>query len=196
MEGIKQIVAKNLHELRKARGFTQAELASKLNYSDKSVSKWENGESLPDIEVLCSIAELYGVSLDELTKEGICAEVKEEKKVDRALSYKILINALMVTAVWFIATLVYVYVKLNTGYTYWMTFCWATPLSVLVMMAMNRRFGWKKKAIIYWLLSIFTWTSLMCICLQFTTYNVWPILIIGIPIQVAIVLLHQIRKQQ
>ena len=60
---LKAIVAKNLVALRKNAGFTQIELAEKLNYSDKAVSKWERGESLPDIETMKRIADLYCVSV-------------------------------------------------------------------------------------------------------------------------------------
>ena len=63
------IIGKNIAELRKSSGLTQLELAEKLNYSDKSVSKWERGESLPDIVVLKSVADLFEVTLDYLVEE-------------------------------------------------------------------------------------------------------------------------------
>ena len=62
MENIKEIIAYNLAALRKERKFTQQELASRLNYSDKAVSRWEHAETLPDIETLCKICEIYGVN--------------------------------------------------------------------------------------------------------------------------------------
>ena len=66
MENIKQIVAKNIADLRRASGLTQMEFAEKLNYSDKAVSKWERGDSLPDVAVLKQIADLFQVTLDYL----------------------------------------------------------------------------------------------------------------------------------
>lgn len=66
---MKQIISLNLSELRRERGMTQLELAEKLNYSDKAVSKWERGESIPDILVLKSIADLFGVTVDYLISE-------------------------------------------------------------------------------------------------------------------------------
>ena len=63
MSDIKSIVAKNISELRQKRSMTQLELAEQLNYSDKAVSKWERGDSLPDISVLCDIAALFSVPL-------------------------------------------------------------------------------------------------------------------------------------
>lgn len=68
MQELKFIIAKNIQTLRQAKGMTQVELAEKLNYSDKSVSKWERGESLPDITVLKGIADLFEVSLDYLVE--------------------------------------------------------------------------------------------------------------------------------
>lgn len=55
-----------ISELRKERGWTQLELAQKLNVTDKAVSKWERGESLPDIEKCKLLAEVLDVSLDDL----------------------------------------------------------------------------------------------------------------------------------
>ena len=77
MEDIKVIIGKNLAELRKRKKYTQLDLANILQYSDKSISKWEKGDSLPDIEVLYNICNLYGVTLDYLTHEGNYSEKKE-----------------------------------------------------------------------------------------------------------------------
>ncbi|WP_024860995.1 helix-turn-helix domain-containing protein [Ruminococcus flavefaciens] len=55
-----------LYELRKQKGFSQEELANRLNVSRQTVSKWEVGDSTPDMEKLVAISDLFGVSLDEL----------------------------------------------------------------------------------------------------------------------------------
>ena len=55
-------------ELRKEKGFTQQELADRLFVSNKAVSKWERGQSLPDISLLTPLAELLGVTVAELLK--------------------------------------------------------------------------------------------------------------------------------
>ena len=68
MESLKTVIAKNIVSLRKANHLTQTELADKLNYSDKAVSKWERGDSLPDVIVLKQIADLFGVTLDYLVQ--------------------------------------------------------------------------------------------------------------------------------
>ena len=63
---INEKIAKNLAYYRTAAGPTQAELAQKINYSDKSISKWELGGGIPDVYILMQLADLYGVSLDAL----------------------------------------------------------------------------------------------------------------------------------
>ena len=63
-EGLSYTIAKNITELRRAHGLTQAALAEKLDYSDKSVSKWERAEGLPDVICLKRIADLFGVTVD------------------------------------------------------------------------------------------------------------------------------------
>ncbi len=69
MQDLKPIIAKNIAELRKAASMTQIELATRLNYSDKAVSKWERGESIPDVGVLKEIADLFEVRVDYLLTE-------------------------------------------------------------------------------------------------------------------------------
>ena len=81
---LKQIVAKNLIALRKQAGLTQLDLAEKLNYSDKAVSKWERAESLPDVETVKKIADLYHVSVDALLRE----EKDITKKIRKPLPLK------------------------------------------------------------------------------------------------------------
>lgn len=53
-------------QLRKEQGFTQKELADKLNVTDKAVSKWETGKGFPDVKLLEPLAQALGVSLVEL----------------------------------------------------------------------------------------------------------------------------------
>lgn len=73
-------IGKKLYELRKQAGFTQEYLAEKLGVSAQAVSKWENDIACPDIMTLPNIAELYGISIDELFKNNeVQSKVKYEK---------------------------------------------------------------------------------------------------------------------
>ena len=62
-----EIIGKNIMRLRKMANMTQSDLAEQLNYSDKSVSKWEQGNGIPDVRILVRLSELFGVTLDELS---------------------------------------------------------------------------------------------------------------------------------
>ncbi len=76
MQNLKPIIAKNISNLRQKNNMTQSDLASRLNYSDKAVSKWERAESMPDVAVLKEIADLFSVTLDYLVTDD------NERKVE------------------------------------------------------------------------------------------------------------------
>ena len=59
-------IGSNIAAYRKQAGLTQAGLAEKLNYSDKAISKWERGESVPDVLTLMQLGQLFGVTMDAL----------------------------------------------------------------------------------------------------------------------------------
>ena len=104
MEDLKDIVAKNLVELRMKAGFTQLELAEKINYTDKAVSKWERGEALPDIRVIVKIAEIYNISVDDIVSPHTVKKIKPKMNIGKK---RLLITALSVSLVWFIATVIF-----------------------------------------------------------------------------------------
>ena len=99
MDDVRGALAANLAELRKEENLTQAEFAAQFNYSDKAVSKWERGDSLPDVVMLKTIADLYGLRVDDLlTEDGVASALAEaagrEKKRDAYLMQKMLIAAM------------------------------------------------------------------------------------------------------
>ena len=112
MENIKEIIAKNLVELRKSRKYTQQQLAERLNYSDKAISRWEHAESLPDIETLCRICDLYGVKFEYLLQEEQPKPSKNPYIVGKNTVNKIAITLIAAALVWLVATLVYFYANL------------------------------------------------------------------------------------
>ena len=78
MDDVRGALAANLAELRKEENLTQAEFAAQFNYSDKAVSKWERGDSLPDVVMLKTIADLYGLRVDDLLTAGGVAAARAE----------------------------------------------------------------------------------------------------------------------
>ena len=84
-------IGKFIAENRKAKGLKQKELAEKLGVSDKTVSRWENGNYMPDLSILKPLSEVLGISLNELLSgEYIMQEnvaEKAEASIERTLEY-------------------------------------------------------------------------------------------------------------
>ncbi|MBQ9491073.1 MAG: helix-turn-helix transcriptional regulator [Lachnospiraceae bacterium] len=76
-----------LYELRKKRGYSQEELANRLNVSRQTVSKWEVGESAPDMEKLVAISDLFEVSLDELVKDKVPEQAQPQEQLVKSEFY-------------------------------------------------------------------------------------------------------------
>ena len=178
------VIAKNLTELRKRNKLTQLELAEKLNYSDKAVSKWEQGESMPGIEVLHKLSGLYGVSLDYLVGEETAKPL--ENFQPRLKKRHRIITLLSILAVWLIVTIVYSSVNIFDHRHLWILYCWAVPASLVVAVIFD--VIWHGRKFFFLLISLLMWSLLMCFCIQFVQHNIWIILGIGIPLQVAAIL--------
>ena len=115
MDDLKPVIAKNITDLRKAADMTQAQLAEKLNYSDKAVSKWERGDAIPGVITLKEVADLFGVTVDYLLTEEHTAE-KEIKRefTKRQRRNHLIISLLSTMTVWLAATIIYVSISLTT----------------------------------------------------------------------------------
>ena len=185
-QNLEQIVAANLTELRKERKWTQAELAEKINYSDKSVSKWERGDGLPDLKVLMHLADLFGVTLDCFVTENAARERAKYKLPKQKLAPRVILELLAVTIVFLIATVIYVAYATYAQQYLWTVFIWAVPVSSLLLTFFNVRWRFRVCAIVFG--SIFTWTLLTAVYLQMLQYNIWMLFLIGIPVQAAIIL--------
>jgi DNA-binding XRE family transcriptional regulator len=169
---------------------TQAELAEKLNYSDKAVSKWERGESVPDVMTLAQIAELFGVGLDALVGfEPVVAVVKDAAVSPKRQVNKNVIQMLVSILVWFVALFVYVVLSSMNVPKSWIGFVYAVPANAIVLLSL--RSAWKKFGLNILLISAIVWGSLLSFYLTmliFTGYNIWKLFLLGIMGQVAILL--------
>ncbi len=129
-EQIKKNIAENMTALRKAKGLTQAELAEKLNYSDKSVSKWERGDGTPDIIVLSKIAALFEVTLDEMVSDK--TPVKKPQKRLPHLTNRIIIPLLSVGLVFLVVSVVFFLLNIFTSLERtWLLFIVAVPVAFI-----------------------------------------------------------------
>ena len=182
---LKLISASNIISLRTAAGLTQAELGAKLNYSDKSVSKWERGEAIPDAYVLMQIAELFGVSVDYLLTSHDAWEAPSEEKDAPQYSVNHII-AVSVLGVWTMALTVFVILWL-LGLIWWDIFFIALSLSLLTLLILNAVFKRRKHLpflIAAFVVSIFV----LFYVLMLPIGKLWQIFLIAIP-AVAIVYL-------
>lgn len=192
MENIKDIIAKNLVQLRKSHRLTQQELAEKLNYSDKAISRWEHGQTLPDIETLSRVCELYGVKFEYLLQKEQLPKDKNPYVIKTNAANKIVIVLLAIFSVWLLATVVFVYFNIFLSYNVWNIFIWALPVSGFIASVFNRWWGTKKLS--YIISSFNMWTLILSIYLQILKYNFWLLFIVGVPIQ-AMIILFAIFKQ-
>lgn len=183
-----KIIARNLTELRKAHNLTQSDIAEKLNYTDKSVSKWEQGAITPSIEVLCQLAKLFGTTLEDLLNEDYCIEPREmkRKEINRAV-----ITCLAISIVWMLASVIFVYATITWSISVWMAFVWAVPLSCVIALVFNSIWGSPK--IGYWIISVLIWSLLISIFLQFMSHSLWPIFLLGIPGQISVILWSKLK---
>lgn len=200
MEDLGHIISTNLVYLRKNAGLTQLEFGEKFNYTDKTVSRWENGSIIPSVEILKQIADFYGVSIDYLVTEhksakdfnSVVAKTVNPKK-------RIIFIALDVTVIWLVAMTIYVASIFNLKTAsfdinhWWSVFLWAVPASFFTIAFLTYRwFRSIKHTMIY--LSCFVWTTLAAAYITFFFMgNYWYLFFIGIPIQVALILVVYLK---
>ena len=194
MEDLKSVIAKNIVALRQGAKLTQSELAERLNYSDKAISKWERAESLPDITVLKAIADLFGVPLDYLVREENDVPAAASEQVSGKHNHRV-ITTLSVLIVWFVATLAFVLMdmiapSLKMRY---IVFVYALPLSMIVWLVMNS--VWFNVRKNYLIISLMMWTGLLSVILTLHCFNIgsWQLLLLGIPGQIAIWLWSKLK---
>ncbi len=186
---IRQLIGINICELRKSKKMTQADLAQMLNYSDKAISRWEKGNTLPDIDILLKICDIFGVQFEYLITDN--TDKEKYKKIEKAdMGNRITIVLLGVTLVWFLATIIYVYAGIR-GTKWWQVFIWAVPIMALLLETFNRQ--WGRKFFSLFSLTLLNWGLITAIYLQFLSYNMWLLFLLGAPIQVCILLWYNIK---
>ena len=196
MANKKEIVRANLVKLRKEHKFTQMELAEKIGYSDKAISRWETGEVNPDIETLDKLADLYGVDISVFFTEYNPVEYKAQTVKNMQLGRKIAVWILMIVALWYIGIMMFIYsntFKMDQSRS-WLIFIWLLPITFILCEFFNVKWGNGVLGIIF--ASLICWTLLTAIYLQYLEYNVYLLFISGVPIQAAILLLAYMRKKK
>ena len=198
-EKLKLQIGSNIAAHRKRLGLTQAGLAEKLNYSDKAVSKWERGESIPDVLTLMQLAEQFEIRVGDLLDDPNALPEEttpfqqamgqvSEKALKRKANKNIILG-LSSILVWFVALLIYVVVSsFDLPYS-WLAFFYAIPANCIVLLSLRsawRDFRWNRA-----LISSIMWGSLASIHMTLLTlvdFNMWKIYLLGILGQLAILL--------
>lgn len=141
MDDLKDIISKNLVELRTKAHLTQLQLAEMINYSDKAVSKWERGEAIPDLRVLIQLTEIYGITLDDLVKDGgVMPKIEPARRIQ---GKRVFITVLSAILVWFIATGLFVtffFITPTSAYAY-LVFVVAPLPTAIVLTVFSCKWG-------------------------------------------------------
>ena len=198
MEELNKIIVNNLVKYRKNAKLTQLELAEKLMYSDKNVSKWERGDSVPDVVILKQLADIYGITVNDflVEKEEIVLPKKESKKEKAKFLNKnqILILSLSVGLVWLVAILAYGVLKFIPPVAdfAWRCFVLAIPVTSIVVLVFTSI--WCTNLLNCIVVGFLIWTVALALFVCIDVPEMWLIFIVAIPLQVLDILWFLLRK--
>lgn len=192
-----ELLAKNLAYYRKASGLTQLELAEKFNYSDKSVSKWERGEGFPDIFVLKSLADFYGISVDDFYQsEHKAVKVSQSRK--RKQTY---LKLLSIGLGWLVVVLTFFFLQIFIGDKYafksWLTFIYGTLITAIILLVWE--FIYHNRFLRMLAASGIVWTSSLSLFLTFYVVMNLPlplIFVVAIPLQILEITWYLFRRSK
>ncbi len=201
-EELTNIVAKNITHYRKINRWTQLELAQKISYSDKAVSKWERAESLPDVYILMLLSEIFGVKVNDLLEEKSVNEIINDKKEKQKsfLYNKIIIAILSSALVMFIAVVVFAILQMifpNEKH-FWLSFIYALPFIAIIWIVFAKLY-WKPWVrfvaitALNWFISLAIFTTAS----TFSSNNfLWLLFIISAAFQVLIIFWYLRKKKK
>ena len=187
-EEIKFNFSQNLINLRKTKNLTQLQLAEKLNYSDKAISKWEVGAVLPDVETLTHIAEFFGITVNDLI-------YRKKRSVLRAFYKNHLVISLFTFAmVWFVSTIIYFVLEhVTTLSRCWLTFIYTIPISSIVLVVFCSI--WFRRIFTYLSTVMLIWGIVISVYLSINNPHLWFIFVIGVVGQLAFSFLFVMKKK-
>lgn len=191
MEDLKLITANNIIALRTQAGMTQLELAEQLNYSDKSVSKWERGEAVPDAYVLKRMGEIFGVSVDYLLSAHEADESAPAQ--ERAPKQSRVITTISIVGIWTLALLGFIVCWL-TGHLVWLIFVYAVPVSLITLLVLHS--VWEAGKYNYWIIAALVLSILATVYLTLLEYNWWQLFLLSLPAELVVYLAFRIEKSQ
>ena len=189
MEDLKFITAANIISLRTKAGMTQAQLAELLNYSDKSVSKWERAEAVPDAYVLKHMSEIFGVSVDYLLSSHNPWEPISQKQKRRYRSEIIVLISMV--GIWTLAFFIFI-IGWILGHLFWMVFIYAIPISLITLLVFNS--VWERGKRNYYIISTLVASIFVMFYLALLRWNPWQILLLIVPAELIVFLAFRVKK--
>ena len=191
---LKLISASNIIKLRTGAGLTQAELGEKLNYSDKTISKWERGEAIPDAYVLTQMAEIFGVTVDYLLSSHDAWESPEQQAArQEEAGYSVnMIIAISVLGVWTMALTIFVLLWLF-DIILWETFIVALPVSILTYMVLICVF--RRRRHLQFVIAAFVLSLFILLYFTLPMQKPWQLFLIAIPAEIIVFLSCNIRRR-
>lgn len=186
-------VASNIIKLRTDAGLTQADLGAALNYSDKSISKWERGEAIPDAYVLKQMAEMFGVTVDYILSPHDKWEAPGDSPVaERGYNANVII-AIAVLGIWTAALAGFVILWLFDDIIWWRIFVVALPVSVLTYLVLICVF--KKTAHLQYVIAFFVLTVFVFLYFMLPIENPWQLFLMALPAEIIVFLSCNIRHR-
>ena len=193
MQDLKLIVAGNITSLRNSLNMTQAELGEKLNYSDKSISKWERGEAIPDVRVLKEMADIFHVTVDYLITDHEGEELPAPDPVQMLKrNYSTdMIMLVTIAGIFGVALLIFVLLWIFMSKLYWMCFVVAVPPSIMTWLILNSI--WHRGKHNFIIIALFVASIVAMVYLIFLSYNLWQLFLLLIPAELIVFLSFQIK---
>lgn len=187
-EILRERFARNLSHYRKALGLTQSDLAEKLNYSDKSISKWERGDGLPDLAVTAQIAEIFGLTVNDLLAE------KPRRRLLTTRN-KVIITLLSIGVAWLVATVLFFLCEIifPNIKSWWLFYIYAIPASAIVGIVFSCI--WWKKIHLFAAVSTLIWSVALCIMLTINIVKISLIFVVAAVLQILTILWFLIKRQ-
>lgn len=189
---LRQRIAANMAHYRKLNNLTQSELAERICYSDKSISKWERAEGVPDIYVLTLLAGLFSVSVNDLISENAPLPPPVAININKN---RVLILLMFIGLAWLVATVTYtalqIFVPTFTGA--WYSFIFAIPVTCILAVVFTSL--WWPLLFRFISVSALVWAIAVTVYLIIPLTNVDLIFAIAAVLQVLVVLWFIFIKQ-
>lgn len=189
MDDLKVITASNIIKLRTQAGMTQLELAEQLNYSDKSVSKWERAESMPDAYVLKRMSEIFGVSVDYLLSAH---DEWKPAAPEQTISSRV-VTTIAIVGIWTAALLAFIVCWLM-GHLVWLIFAYAVPVSLITLLVLHSI--WEAGRYNYWIIAALVLSVITVLYLTLLEQNWWQLFLLAIPAELVVFLSSKVKKSR